>query len=47
MTVYRTASEKGKALGTLKAGTQVTVRAYSSEGWAYVERKGKRGFCRL
>ncbi len=47
MPVYKTASEKGKKLGTLKTGTQVTVRAYNSEGWAYVELNGKRGFCKL
>ena len=45
--VYKTASESGKKLGTLKAGVQVTVRAYSSEGWAYIELNGKRGFCKL
>ena len=45
--VYKTASEKGRVLGTLKAGTQVTVKATSSDGWACVEMNGKYGFCKL
>ncbi len=45
--VYKTASEKGRTLGTLKAGTQVTVKATSSDGWACIEMKGKYGFCKL
>ncbi|MBR6219573.1 MAG: peptidoglycan-binding protein [Clostridia bacterium] len=45
--VYRKASDAGKALGTLKAGTQVVVRASNSEGWAYIELNGRQAFCRL
>ncbi len=45
--VYKTASAKGRRLGTLKAGTQVTVKATSSDGWACIEYKGKYGFCKL
>ncbi len=45
--VYRKASDAGKALGTLKAGTQVVVRASNSEGWACIELNGKQAFCRL
>ena len=45
--VRKSASTKAKSLGTLKAGAQVTVLATSSDGWAYIELKGKRGYCRL
>lgn len=45
--VYKTASTKGRTLGTLKAGVQLTVKATSSDGWACVEYKGKYGFCKL
>ena len=44
--VYRSASIKAKVGGTLKAGAQVTVLATSSNGWAYVQAGGKRGYCR-
>lgn len=47
MPVYRKASESAKVLAKLKAGTQVTVRASNSEGWAYIEKNGNKGFCRL
>ncbi len=45
--VYKKASAKSKRLGTLKAGTQVKVKATSSDGWACIEYKGKYGFCKL
>lgn len=45
--VYKTASTKSKVLGTLQAGEQVKVQATSSNGWAYIERAGKHGFCQL
>ncbi|MBR1821753.1 MAG: SH3 domain-containing protein, partial [Clostridia bacterium] len=45
--VYQSASAKAKSLGTLKAGAQVTVKATSSDGWAYIEANGKRGYCKL
>ena len=45
--VYKSASTKAKSLGTLKAGTEVTVQATSSDGWAYINVDGKRGFCKL
>ena len=45
--VYRAASEKAKLRATLKPGIQVTVLATSSNGWAYVQLNGNRGFCRL
>ena len=45
--IYRTASEKAKVKGTLKPGIQVTVLATSSNGWAYIELNGNRGYCRL
>ena len=46
MKVYRSASEKSRVRGTLKPGIQVTVLATSSNGWAYIQLNGKRGFCR-
>lgn len=45
--IYGTASEKAKVKGTLKPGIQVTVLATSSNGWAYIELNGNRGYCRL
>jgi len=45
--IYRAASEKAKLKATLKPGIQVTVLATSSNGWAYVQLNGNRGFCRL
>ena len=45
--VYKKPSTKAKGLGTLKSGTQVTVKATSSNGWACVKYKGKYGFCKL
>ncbi len=45
--IYRAASEKAKLRATLKPGIQVTVLATSSNGWAYVQLNGQRGFCRL
>jgi len=45
--VYKSASTKAKALGTLKSGVQVTVKATSSNGWACIEYKKKYGFCKL
>ena len=45
--VYRAASTKAKVKGTLKPGIQVTVLATSSNGWAYIELNGNRGYCKL
>ena len=45
--IYKSASTKAKSLGTAKAGTELTVQATSSDGWAYVELNGKHGFCKL
>ena len=45
--IYKSASTKAKTLGTAKAGTELTVQATSSDGWAYVELNGRHGFCRL
>lgn len=45
--IYRAASEKAKVRATLKPGIQLTVLATSSNGWAYVQLNGNRGFCRL
>ena len=47
MRVYKAADAKAKALGTLKPGIQVTVLATSGDGWAYIELKGKHGYCKL
>ena len=44
LAVYKTASAKGKKLGTLKQGTEVNVVA-TSGGWAYIELNGNYGFC--
>ena len=46
MSVYKSASTSSKKLGTLSYGQAVTVRAYNSK-WAYIELKGKFGFCKL
>lgn len=45
--VYKKASAKAKAQGTLKTGIQVTVKATSSDGWAFIELNGKHGYCKL
>lgn len=45
--VYKKPSTKAKALGSLKSGVQVTVKATSSNGWACIEYKKKYGFCKL
>ena len=47
MTVYKSASEKARVLGTLKTGIEVTVKATSGDGWAYIELNGKHGYCRV
>ena len=44
--VYKSASEKAKLLGTLKSGVSMTVLATSSNGWAYIELNGRKGFCK-
>lgn len=44
--VYRSASTTSKKLGTLKAGTGVTVYAQNG-AWAYIGRSGNFGFCQL
>ena len=44
-TIYKTASETGEELGTLMWGEQVNVLSVT-DGWAYVERNGKYGFCK-
>ena len=43
-TVYKTASASSEELGTLMWGEQVNVLSIA-DGWAYVERNGKYGFC--
>lgn len=45
VTIYLTASESAEALGTLMWGEQVNVLSVT-DGWAYVERNGKFGFCK-
>lgn len=44
-TIYKTASEASEQLGTLMWGEQVNVLSVT-DGWAYVERNGKYGFCK-
>ena len=44
VTVYKLASDTSEALGTLMWGEQVNVLSVK-DGWAYVERNGKFGFC--
>ncbi len=44
--VYKSASTSSTYLGTLKKGDIVTVGAYSDNGWAYVRRNGKYGYCK-
>lgn len=44
LTVYKTASSKGKKLGKLKKGQIVNV-LQTSNGWAYIELNGNYGFC--
>ena len=44
LAVYKTASTKGKKLGTLKKGQVVNV-VQTSNGWAYIELSGHYGFC--
>ena len=45
--VYKSANTKASVLGTLQVGEQVKVLATSSNGWAYIELAGKRGYCKL
>ena len=44
--VYKAASTKAKVLGTLKKDAKVTVKATSSNGWAYIQLNGKAGYCK-
>ena len=46
MQVYASASASSTVLGALGKGAGVTVRAYNST-WAYIERDGRLGFCKL
>ena len=46
VTVYKTASAKGKKLGTLKKGREVNLISWKN-GWAYIELNGSYGFCKL
>ena len=44
--VYRSANTKAKVRATLDPGVQLTVLATSSNGWAYIDLNGKRGYCK-
>ncbi len=46
VTVYKTASTKGKKLGKLKKGREVNIISWQN-GWAYIELNGNYGFCKL
>ncbi len=45
LTIYDTASAKGKKLGTLKKGKTVNL-LQTSDGWAFIELNGKYGYCK-
>lgn len=47
MRVYKKASTSSTCLGSVKKDTTVTVHAYNSEGWAYIELNGRKGFARV
>ena len=44
MRVYEKASKDSTCLGSVKKGRIVTVHAYNSNGWAYIELDGSRGY---
>ena len=46
LAVYKSASTSAKRLGTLSAGTTVTVYAQNGT-WAYIGKSGNYGFCKL
>ena len=47
MRVYKSASTASACLGSVKKGTTVTVQAYNSAGWAYIELNGRKGFAKI
>jgi len=47
MRVYAKASTKAECLGSVKKGTVVTVHAYNSDGWAYIELGGSKGYAQI
>ena len=44
VSVYKTASDSSEELGVLMWGEEINVLA-TSNGWAYIEKGGKYGFC--
>ena len=44
MRVYESATKSSNCLGSVKKGTVVTVHAYNSSGWAYIELNGQKGY---
>ena len=47
MFIYEAPDAASKLLGGLPKGQAVTVRAYNSAGWAYIELNGHGGFARF
>ena len=46
VSVYATASTRGKKLGTLQKNTNVTVLAWNKT-WGYIQLNGKKGYCQI
>ena len=47
MRVYKKASTSSTCLGSVKKGNVVTVHAYNSDGWAYIELNGNTGYAKI
>lgn len=47
MRVYSKADTGSTCLGSVKKGTVVTVHAYNSNGWAYIELNGNKGYAQI
>jgi len=45
--VYEKANTDSTCLGSVKKGTVVTVHAYNSNGWAYIELNGSKGYAQI
>lgn len=47
MRVYKKASSSSECLGSVKKGIVVTVHSYNSDGWAYIELNGNKGYAKI
>lgn len=47
MRVYSAAGTDATCLGSVKKGIVVTVHAYNSDGWAYIELNGRKGYAQI